>query len=327
MSPLPGADAMRGLYWWGPASFFACPVVDDPAGADIGLIGVPHSTGNLSTDRDQHLAPRAVREVSAYYRRMHTAFGFDPWEEQRINDLGDAPLPHMNNGDLASGDIERAFEAIAAAGTRPVAMGGDHTITLPILRALTGDASSLSKGVSMIVFDAHLDTYELEDHDWWGIKNWAGNWAALVAREGCVDASRSVQVGRRGHFSKFAANNVPDLGYQRIDMDEYEQIGVEQTLARIRETVGENPVYVTFDMDVFDVSVAPAVAAPEAGEEGFRIRDAVGLLRGLRGLNVIGADIVCFNPLKDGPSRTTSLVASAIMFEQICLIADALRTA
>jgi guanidinopropionase len=325
MTAVPGATAMPGLYWWGPATFFGCATSDDPAATEIGLIGVPHSLGGLTTERDQHLAPRAVRHVSGFYRRVHRDYGFDVWDTHSVNDLGDTPIPHLAVGDRAVQDIQQFFEAVVATGTRPVSVGGDHSVTAPILRALCSDASPFEKGIALIQVDAHLDTYEGLG-DWFGIENSCATWAASVVREGTVDPQRSVQVGRRGHFSPMAQGNVPDLGYHRIDKDDVDQLGIDGTVQRIVEVVGDAPVYITFDLDTFDVSVAPAVSAPEATEGGFAIKDATALLRGLRALNVIGADVVEYMPTKDNPNHVTGLVASMIMFEELYLIANALQT-
>jgi guanidinopropionase len=174
-----------------------------------------------------------------------------------------------------------------------------------------------------VQFDAHLDTYEGMP-DWFGVRDSAAHWAARIAREGCVDPERSVQVGRRGHLSAFADGNIPDLGYRVIEKDEVDDLGPQRTLDEIVARVGENPVYVTFDLDVLDPSVAPAAATLEATEAGFDIGLAITLLEGLRGLNVIGADVVCLVPTKDNPNQLTSLRASGILFEEICLAVDSL---
>ena len=131
---------VEGLYWWGPATLFRCPVDPDPGHCDVALVGVPHSTGNGSTERDQHLGPRAVRHVSALQRRMHGPFGFSPWEACTIHDLGDVALPEANDNEASVARIATAFAAIAAAGTRAVAIGGDHSVTGGILSGLAAPA-------------------------------------------------------------------------------------------------------------------------------------------------------------------------------------------
>ena len=120
---------VENLYWWGIPSLFRCPIETDPAGCDIALVGVPHSTGNGTTERDQHLGPRAVRNVSAQLRRVHATYGMSPWEACRIADLGDVPFPEANDNERCIERITEYFRAIDRAGARPVAIGGDHSIT------------------------------------------------------------------------------------------------------------------------------------------------------------------------------------------------------
>mgnify|MGYP000324303194 CR=1 FL=1 len=157
---------LKNLYWWGVATLFRCDHDPDPTNCDIALVGVPHSTGNGTTERDQHLGPRAVRDVSAFGRRMHSRFHLDPWNEARINDLGDVPFTEGNNNERCIEDITEFYTAIDLAGTRPVSIGGDHSITGGILQAISGPTSKLTKGqkVALVHFDAHTDTFENMDH-------------------------------------------------------------------------------------------------------------------------------------------------------------------
>ena len=120
---------LEGLYWWDIPTLFRCPIERDPAMLDIALVGVPHSTGNGTTERDQHLGPRAVRDVSAMARRVHIEFQVDPWQSCRIGDMGDVPLPEANDNERCIERITDFYRAIDAAGTRPVSIGGDHAVT------------------------------------------------------------------------------------------------------------------------------------------------------------------------------------------------------
>ena len=135
----------QSWYWWGIPTFFRCPWNEDPKAADIALVGVPHSSGNGSTERDQHLGPRAVRNVSGFYRRNHFVHGFSPWDVARVHDLGDVPLPEAMNNEACVRDIEAFYARLDAAGTRPVSMGGDHSVTGPILKALAGPGRNLQR--------------------------------------------------------------------------------------------------------------------------------------------------------------------------------------
>ena len=314
-------------YWWGIPTFFRCPWNEDPAAADIAIVGVPHSSGNGSTERDQHLGPRAVRNVSGYYRRSHAIHGFTPWDVALVHDLGDVPLPEAMNNEACVRDIEAWFARLDKTGTRPVSMGGDHSITGPIIKAIAGPGRRLSGGkpCALIHFDAHTDSYDNMPH-WLGAKRSAAHWAAYTAKEDAVDPSCSVQLGMRGHPSgSIHAGGVGGssraLGYKVVTMAEFEDLGIHRTIAMIRERVGDHPAYITFDLDCLDPSVAPGVSNLEPGFGGMSIREATRVLQGLRGLDIIGADVVCLMPTKDSPNQITAQVAMVMMFELICLIA------
>ncbi len=317
---------MTPWYWWGIPTFFKCPWDEDPAHCDIALVGVPHSSGNGSTERDQHLGPRAVRNVSGWYRRGHQAFGIVPWEVARIHDLGDVPLPHAMVNDICVADIEGFFKRLDRAGTRPVSVGGDHAITGPILKAIAGKDARLSGGrkCALVHFDAHRDDYAHLPH-WLGSVRSAAHWAAYTVVENHVDPGRSVQLGMRGNPIKPRADIYQSkLGYHLIPAETYFELGIARTVELIRDRVGDSPVYVTLDLDVLDPAEAPAVANLEPMQRGLRAWEVMKILHGLRGLDVIGADIVCLIPSKDTRANLTSMTAMALMFEQIALIADSL---
>lgn len=320
-------NSSRNWYWWGIPTFFRCPWNEDPAAAEIALVGVPHSSGNGSTERDQHLGPRAVRNVSGFYRRAHGVHGFSPWDAAKIHDLGDVPLPEAMNNEACVRDIEAFYARLDAAGTRPVSIGGDHSITGPIIKAIAGPGRKLSGGkpCALIHFDAHTDSYDNMPH-WLGAKRSAAHWAAYTAKEDAVDPARSVQIGMRGHPSgAIHAGGVGGssraLGYQVITMAEFEELGIARTIEMIRGRVGDQPAYITFDLDCLDPSVAPGVSNLEPGFGGFSIREATRLLQGLKGLDIIGGDVVCLMPTKDSPNQITAQVAMVMMFELISLIA------
>lgn len=318
---------MEGLYWWGVPTLFRCPYNSDPSECDIALAGVPHSTGNGTTERDQHLGPRAVRDVSALARRVHMKFGLSPWESCRIHDLGDVPLPEANDNEKCIERITEFYRRIDTAGVKPVSVGGDHSITGGILQALGGEQSTLTSGRKAVLlhFDAHIDAYHNLDH-FLGAKKSAAHWASYLVKGGHVDAQRSVQIGIRGNARTLDwLEPSYELGYEVITKDNYDDYGTEKCIDIIRERVGDEPLYITFDLDCLDPTVAPAVANIEAGCEGFFMNDVMRLLQGVRGKNIIGGDVVCLMPTKDSPNKITSLVSAAIMFEIISLIADNVR--
>ncbi len=223
-------------YWWGIPTFFKCPHIEDPNLADIALVGVPHSSGNGSTERDQHLGPRAVRHVSGLYRRMHTDFGINPWEMARINDLGDVPLPEAMVNDICVEHIEAYYKRLDQAGVRPVSMGGDHAITGPILKAISGPNAKLTDGkpVALVHIDSHTDTYDHLPH-WLGAKRSAAHWGGYTAAEGHVDPSKSLQIGLRGHTGTLDWYEASQKhGYEIVPIKRFRDLGVEGTIELVR---------------------------------------------------------------------------------------------
>jgi guanidinopropionase len=320
-------DAMQQnlLYWWGIPTLFRSPHDADPAKTDIALVGVPHAAGNSSTERDQHLGPRAVRNVSANHHRYHAEFDFMPWDVCRINDLGDVPLPELNDNEKSVARITAFFRRVSEAGARPVSIGGDHGITGAIVQGIAGPGAKLTEGkpAAVLHLDAHTDAYSNLDH-WLGSRKSAANWAAYLAHQGNVDPTKSVQIGMRGNprgrnWLKLST----DLGYEVITMKRYREIGAAKCIEIIRDRIGENtPLYVTFDLDCLDPTVAPGVSNIEPGVTGWTVDEAIALLRAARGYDVIGGDVVCLMPTKDQPNNITAMVAASIMYEIIGLIAE-----
>jgi guanidinopropionase len=313
-------------YWWGIPTLFRCPWDENPANCDIALVGVPHSSGNGSTERDQHLGPRAVRHVSGFYRRAHFEHQIVAWDECRINDLGDVPLPQAMVNDISVLDIERYYRRLEIHGTRPVSIGGDHSITGPILKAIAGSHSRLTGGrkAALVHFDAHTDSFDQLPH-WLGSVRSAAHWASYLVVENHVDSSKSVQIGIRGNpptldFRKSSY----DLDYRVVTFKEFEELGIERTIRLVRERVGDSPIYVTFDLDCLDPSVAPAAANLEPST-GMTMQQVTSILHGLRGLDVIGGDVVCLVPTKDNPNNITALNSMVVMFEILNLVAYRLR--
>lgn len=317
---------MNTLYWWGVPTLFRAPFEKNPSQCDIALVGVPHSTGNGTTERDQHLGPRAVRDVSALGRRVHMGFGFDPWQSCRIADLGDVPLPEANDNERCIERITEFYRKVDEAGAYPVSIGGDHSITGGILQALGRDGGRARQGekIALLHFDAHTDAFANLDH-FLGAKKSAAHWAAYLVQDGYVDASHSLQVGIRGNTRTLDwLKPSYDLGYEVITMDRYRELGGKECVRMIQERIGDRPVYITFDLDCMDPAVAPGVSNLEAGCNGFQMDQVMELLRAVRGMRVIGGDVVCLMPTKDNPNKITSLVAMSVMFEMVCLIADRL---
>lgn len=314
---------MDGLYWWGIPTLFRCPAEQDPANCRIALAGVPHSTGNGTTERDQHLGPRAVRNVSALARRVHLEFGIDPWNACTVADVGDVPLPEANDNEACIQRITDFYGRIDRSGARPVSIGGDHSITGGILQALGKGNLSGGKPVSLLHLDAHTDVFTKVPH-FLGARKSAAHWGAYLADQGMVDPTRSVQIGIRGHPRTMDwIQPSLDYGYKLVTMADYRKMGSDKAVDLIRETIGDNPVYITFDLDCLDPTIAPGVSNLEPGRGGFMIDEAMALLHAVRGCNIVGGDVVCLMPTKDSPNQITAMTAASVMFEMICMIAEA----
>ncbi len=318
----PEERMMENLYWWGVPTLFRCPHDTDPANADIALVGVPHSSGNGTTERDQHLGPRAVRNVSATARRVHMEFGFDPWVGTRINDLGDVPLPELNDNEASIQRITDFYTKVDAAGARPVSIGGDHSITGGIVQALGGGKLAGGEPVCFLHLDAHTDVFAKVPH-FLGAKKSAAHWGAYLVDQGQVDPHHSVQIGIRGNPRTMDwLQPSYDYGYDVITMKEYRTMGLATAIDRIKERLAGKPVYITFDLDCLDPVVAPGVSNMEPGEQGFMVDEALALVRATRGMNIVGGDVVCLMPTRDHNNMITARVAAAVMFEMVALMAD-----
>lgn len=304
----------RYWHWHGVATFLRCPFAPDFKDTDIGLIGVPYSGGN-SIERMQYLGPRAVRNRSNAYHRAHREFHIDPFSLVRIRDLGDAPMPRQLNPDLAAEDFEAWFKKVFEAGITPLSVGGDHSITNPILRAARKTRFS-DAPVGMIHFDAHTDACPPNT----GTRNHAAGFQ-IATEDGLIDPKRTVQIGIRGHMAALEMDDWARQHFARVftTRDVVEQ-GVPAVLKEVRRIIGDGPTYLSFDLDAIDPAYVPAVADPEV--DGLTIRETVQLLQGFRGLNLMGADIVCFCPPLDNPSQITALTISSMMLEMVTLIAD-----
>ena len=315
---------METMYWWGIPTLFRCPHQSDPTKCDIALVGVPHSTGNGTTERDQHLGPRFVRHVSAGLRRVHLDFKINPWEKKIIHDLGDVPLPEANNNEKCIEDITNFYEKIAKVNKPVVSIGGDHSITGGILQGLGKNNLSLTKGkkISFLHIDAHTDTYNQLDH-FLGAKKSAAHWGSYLVDDGIIDPSTCMQIGMRGNPRSLDwLQPSYDLGYNVVTMQEFQKRGIQDVISETLDKLGDNPIYITFDLDSLDASIAPAVSNIEPSFTGFTMEEAKSLIQSVRNKNVIGGDVVCLMPTKDSLNNITSMVAASIMFEIISVIAS-----
>ncbi len=280
-----------------------------PAEVDIALLGIPFDGGVTNRAGTRH-GPREIRNQSALMRRVHHVTGLSPYDRARIADCGDAPVDPfdlMRTLDLISGH----YADVRKAGALPLSAGGDHLVSLPILRGLVADGP-----VGLIHFDAHSDTYDTFFN---GNRFNHGTPFRRAIEEGLVDPKRHVQIGLRGAISDAANYDFAKAnGIRMIFMEEFAARGALDVMAEARAIVGDRPTYVTFDIDCIDPSQAPGTGTPEIG--GFLTREAQALVRQLDGLDLIGADLVEVAPPFD-PSGLTALTGATIMFELLCVLA------
>ncbi|WP_454684595.1 agmatinase [Ancylobacter moscoviensis] len=289
-------------------TFMRLPVAE-PSEVDIAILGLPFDLGTTNRAGTRH-GPRELRNQSSLMRRVHHVTGLSPYDRARIADCGDVitdPFDLMRSLDL----ISAHYAGVRAAGTLPLTAGGDHLISLPILRGLAADGP-----VGLIQFDAHSDTY---DSFFNGSKYTHGTPFRRAIEEGLVDPRRFVQIGLRGAISDAGNYDYArDAGVRIIFIEEFVKRGVEDVMAEVHAIVGHKPTYVTFDIDGIDPSQAPGTGTPEIG--GFSTREAQAMVRLLDGLDIIGADLVEVAPPFD-PSGLTALTGATILFELLCVLA------
>lgn len=296
----------------GIATFMRLPHVspDEAQGVDIGLVGVPWDGGTTNRPGPRH-APRQVRDNSAMVRRVHPVSHVVPYELANCADLGDCPVNPVDVQDALK-RVESWFKSLVAKGIRPLAAGGDHLCSLPILRAVAA-----KRPVGMIHFDAHTDLY---NEYFGGFRYTHGTPFRRAIEEGLLDPRRVVQIGIRGSMYDFEdVNYAEKMGVRIIRIEEAMEKGPKAVMAEARRIVGDGPTYVSFDIDMLDPVYAPGTGTPEIG--GFTTFQAQQMLRELRGLHIVGADMVEVSPPFD-PSGLTAYAGAVMMFEILCPMAE-----
>jgi len=246
-------------------------------------------------------------------RMFNLGLNVNPYELCRIADLGDVRLSNRFDLEMHVAEIEAYYRKVHAAGVRPVSAGGDHSITYPIFRAIASDGP-----IGMVHIDAHTDTWG----EFYGSKFTHGAPFRLAVEDGLLDPKRTIQIGIRGGQNTMEGIEYSlSHGMRVVFMDEFASLGVERVIAEARKVVGNGPTYISFDVDGLDPVYAPGTGTPEIG--GITTHEAQRLLRGLRGLNLIGGDVVEVAPPFD-QTGNTALVGASLMFEILCLVADSL---
>ena len=297
-------------YAGGPATFMRATRAEIAPPLDIALVGVPLDLGATYRSGARH-GPAGVREASRLIRQVNPTTGVAPYRLCNIADVGDAPT-HPLSVERSVEMVEGFFRKIQNIGAAPIAIGGDHVVPLPILRAIAGH-----RPVGLLQIDSHADTFD----EFMGTKV---NHATFVRRgveEKLIDPSRVVQLGLRG--TRYGDDDIvfgDKAGLRMISMDEYEALGRAATIEEIRRVLGRGPVYITIDIDGLDPRDAPGTGVPEPG--GIEMRDVQMILRALTGSEVVGGDICEVVPGLD-PTGITCINAANLMFEMTCLVAKA----
>jgi agmatinase len=278
----------------------------DFGGLDVALVGAPMDLG-VTNRAGARLGPRAVRAVERIGPYDH-ALRIAPTVHLGVADIGDVPMQSRFSLDQCHADIEAFFTRLCAAGVIPLTVGGDHSITYSILKAIGRD-----RPVGMVHIDAHCDTageYE-------GAKFHHGGPFRQAVLAGVLDPERSIQIGIRGG-AEYLWEFSYESGMTVLHMEDVTTMGIPAVVARAREVVGDGPLYVTFDVDGVDPGFAPGTGTPEVG--GLTPREVLDILRGLAGLHVIGGDVVEVAPQYDATTNTAQVGAQGL-FTLLCLVA------
>jgi agmatinase len=302
-------DSMQVPRFAGPTTFARLPTLDSVGRAEVAILGVPFDSGVVYRP-GARFGPGAIRAGSRMLRPFNAWTGVEPFARQ-VADAGDVactPFEILQ----AIGEIEATATATAERADHLLALGGDHTIALPLLRA----AAERFGPMALVHFDAHLDTW---DAYFGGARYTHGTPFRRAAEEGLLDLRHSIHVGTRG--PQFSVEDLPTdagLGFKLIDGRAIDDLGAAAIAAEIREVVGQANVYLSFDIDVLDPAFAPGTGTPEAG--GWSSREAIAILRALGGIQLAGADLVEVAPAYDH-AEMTAIAAANIAYETLCLFA------
>jgi guanidinobutyrase len=303
--PLGGNEMPR---FGGPGTMMRLPAQATAEGLDACFVGVPLDIGT-SNRSGTRFGPRQIRAESALLRPYNMATRAAPFENLQVADIGDVPTnPYDLKKSVAI--IEAAYDAILAQGCRPLTLGGDHTLTLPILRAI----SKRHGPVGLIHVDAHADINEAM----FGEAIAHGTPFRRAVEEELLDTRRVVQIGLRG--TGYAADDFDwprQQGFRVVQAEECWHKSLAPLMAEVREQLGGGPVYLSFDIDSLDPAFAPGTGTPEVG--GLTVMQGLEIIRGCRGLDFVGCDLVEVSPPYD-PAGTTALVGANLLFEMLCVL-------
>ncbi|MFN3002112.1 agmatinase [Mycolicibacterium wolinskyi] len=308
-APIGPVDASKIPRFAGPATFARLPRLDQVTKADVVVAGVPFDSG-VSYRPGARFGPTHVRESSRLLRPYHPGLDVSPFDLVQVADAGDIAVNPFNIREAIE-TIEGAARELTSDGTKLVTIGGDHTIALPLLRA----AAANHGPVALVHFDAHLDTWDT----YFGAEYTHGTPFRRAVEEGIVDTEALSHVGTRGPlYGKKDLEDDRRFGFGIVTSSDVYYQGVREVVDKLRQRVGNRPVYVSIDIDVLDPAHAPGTGTPEAG--GMTSRELLEILRGFRGLNIVGADVVEVAPAYDH-AEMTGVAASHVAYDLVSLFA------
>ena len=296
----------------GPSTFARIPELRDVDNCDVAIIGVPFDAGT-SYRPGARFGPQAVRQASRQLRtNYHPNYDVEPFKVQQVADAGDITCNPFNIDEAIKQIEDGATDLLNKVGSI-VTIGGDHTIALPLLRAVN---KKCGQPVALVHFDAHLDTWDT----YFGAPYTHGTPFRRAREEGLFLDDASMHVGIRGPlYSRDDLKEDEDLGFKIIHCDDFQTQSIDQIVKRIRDRVGDNPLYLSIDIDVLDPAHAPGTGTPEIA--GMTSREMLNVLRGLSGMNLVSADVVEVAPAYDH-AELTSTAAATIVYELINIIAN-----
>ncbi|MCM3778892.1 agmatinase [Microbacterium hydrocarbonoxydans] len=302
-------DASVNPRYSGIATFARLPRIEDVERADIAVVGIPFDSG-VSYRPGTRFGPSHVRESSRLLRPYNPAQDVSPFELAQVVDAGDIPVNPFDLTEAVT-EVEAAARALGERVQRIVTIGGDHTVALPLLRAIAAKHGP----VAVLHFDAHLDTWDT----YFGAPITHGTPFRRASEEGLIDLTASCHVGTRGPlYSKQDLEDDARLGFSIVSSEYIEEHGVEAGIQRVLQRIGDRPLYVSIDIDVLDPAHAPGTGTPEAG--GLTSRELLRILRALRDRDIVGADVVEVSPAYDH-AQMTGIAASHVVYELMTLLA------
>lgn len=308
--PIPPVSGTVVPRYAGPSTFCRLPELRDVPYCDVAILGIPFDSGT-SYRPGARFGPQAIRQASRHLRtNFHPAYDTEPFKTLQVADAGDVAC-NPYNIEEAIAQIEAAADELYRKAPVIVSLGGDHTIAVPLLRSVNKVAGQ----VALVHFDAHLDTWDT----YFGAPYTHGTPFRRAAEESLFNEAASMHVGIRGPlYSPDDLARDEELGFKTVHCDELQTHGVEHVVKRIRDRIGDNPLYLSIDIDVLDPAHAPGTGTPEIA--GLSSRELVNIIRGLQGANLVAADIVEVAPAYDH-AEITSLAAATLAFEMVNLVA------